>query len=129
MAREKRALPARRGSLSAPRTRPPFAYPLLPLPARPRRARRRLCPDLVRLVPRGQARKSAASAARNIGEAAGRPSSADRTRIFGIARGEVVEVMACVEVANALGQCSEADVNAVCDLAGRVSAMLARLMQ
>ena len=93
--------------------------------------------ELVRLVrntqigdadSRGQARKSAASAARNIGEAAGRPSSADRSRIFGIARGEAVEVMACVEVANALGQCTDADMNTVCELAGRVSAMLSRLI-
>ncbi len=94
--------------------------------------------ELVRLVrsvqigdadSRGQARKAAASAARNIGEAAGRPSGADKSRIFGIARGEVVEVAASIEVAYALGQCSEADMQAVCTMAGRVSAMLSRLIK
>ena len=40
---------------------------------------------------RAQARKSAKSAARNIAEAAGRWSRADKARVFAIARGEVCE--------------------------------------
>ena len=47
---------------------------------------------------REQARKSAKSAARNIAEAAGRWSRADKARVYAIARGEVCEACAAVEL-------------------------------
>jgi len=97
----------------------------------------RLALDLVRLVAsirigdakcREEARKSAASAARNIAEGAGRWSAADKSRVYAIARGECVECIASVEIAGALGQCAIEDVARVTELGGRVSAMLSRLV-
>src|SRR6187551_1138753 len=48
---------------------------------------------------RDQALRAAGSVCLNTAEAAGRSSVADRKRVFGIARGEVVETVAAVEVA------------------------------
>jgi four helix bundle protein len=48
---------------------------------------------------RDQALRAASSACLNTAEAAGRSAAADRKRAFGIARGEVVEAVAAVEVA------------------------------
>ncbi|HEY2517886.1 MAG TPA: four helix bundle protein [Polyangiaceae bacterium] len=77
---------------------------------------------------REQARKSAKSAARNIAEAAGRWSRADKGRIYGIARGEVCEACAAVEIAAAIGCASEEDVRKVNALGKRLSDILGRLM-
>lgn len=78
---------------------------------------------------RSQAREASASCARNIAEASGRPSAADRSRVFGIARGECIEAIASVEIAEAAGQCAPSDVARVLALGGRVSAMLSRLIK
>jgi four helix bundle protein len=78
---------------------------------------------------REQARKSAASAARNIAEAAGRWSRADKSRVYAIARGEVCEACAAVEIAEALGACSAEDAASVQALGKRVSDMLSRLVR
>jgi four helix bundle protein len=81
-----------------------------------------LCLDLVRLIARTrisesqlrqQARKSAASAALNAAEGAARQSLGDKRRSYGIAHGEACEACAAVEIAGALGACSERDVQAV----------------
>ena len=96
----------------------------------------RLALELVKLVAsveigdanlRAQARKSAASAALNAAEGAARNSRADRARVFGIARAEVCEVAAAVEIAGALGCCAEGDVGAVLAIAKRASDVLSRL--
>ncbi len=57
-------------------------------------------------VLREQALKSAKSASLNIAEAAGRTSAADKARVFGIARGEVVEACPAVELGGVLGATS-----------------------
>ena len=77
---------------------------------------------------RAQARKSAKSAARNIAEAAGRWSRADKARVFAIARGEVCEACAAVEIAAAIGCAGAEDVKAVHVLGKRLSDMLGRLV-
>ena len=48
---------------------------------------------------RDQAMRAAKSICLNTAEAVGRVSPADKARVFGIARGEVVEVAAALEVA------------------------------
>jgi len=48
---------------------------------------------------RDQALRAAKSTCLNIAEAAGRRSPADKARVFGIARGELLEVAAALEIA------------------------------
>ncbi len=78
---------------------------------------------------REQARGAAASCARNCAEGAGRHSAADKSRVFAIARGECVESIASVEIAEALGECSARDLARVHELGGRLSAVLSRLVK
>jgi len=80
-------------------------------------------------VLREQALKSAKSACLNIAEAAGRVSAADKARVFAIARGEVVEACAAVELAGVLGATSEATVEACVALSCRLVALLSGLMR
>ncbi len=77
---------------------------------------------------RGQARKSAKSAARNVAEAAGRWSRADKARVYAIARGEVCEACAAIEIAAAIGCASAEDVAAVNAVGKRLSDILGRLI-
>ncbi len=76
---------------------------------------------------RSQARAAAMSCARNIAEAAGRRSGADKRRVFSIARGEVGECVGAVETAQAIGACGQGETQAVVTLGSRISAMLWRL--
>jgi four helix bundle protein len=76
---------------------------------------------------REQALKSAKSACLNIAEAAGRVSRADRARVFGIARGEVVEVCAAVEIAEVLGAASPETVRGCLAVGSRLVALLTGL--
>ena len=78
---------------------------------------------------REQAMKSAKSACLNIAEAAGRVSRADRARVFGIARGEVVEVCAAVEIAGVLGDTSPETVRRCLAVGSRLVALLTGLMR
>lgn len=78
---------------------------------------------------RQQARKSAASAALNTAEGAARQSRADKSRSYAIALAEACEACAAVEIAAALGACSEADEQAVTALAVRLKNMLSRLVR
>ena len=96
----------------------------------------RVAVELVRVVARvsigdaglrAQARKSAASAALNCAEGAARNSVADKRRVFAIARAEACECVAAIEIAAALGCCSDDDVAAVLALGARVDLMLRRL--
>ncbi len=77
---------------------------------------------------RQQARKSAKSAARNVAEAAGRWSRADKARVYAIARGEVCEACAAVEIAEAVGCAGAEDVAKVNALGKRLCDMLGRLV-
>ena len=61
---------------------------------------------------RDQALRAAKSVCLNVAEAVGRTSPADRARVFGIARGEVLEVAAALEIASAAGDV-DADVGAL----------------
>ena len=78
---------------------------------------------------REQALKSAKSACLNIAEAAGRVSAADKARVFAIARGEVVEACAAVELAGVLGATSASSVEACVALSCRLVALLSGLMR
>jgi four helix bundle protein len=77
---------------------------------------------------RAQARKSAKSAARNLAEGAGRWSRADKARVYAIARGEVCEACAAVEIAEAIGCASVEDVGQVNMLGKRLCDMIGRLI-
>jgi four helix bundle protein len=81
------------------------------------------------VVLRDQALRSAKSACLNIAEAAGRVSQADRARVFGIARGEVVETCAAVELAGLLGGVPEATVERCIAVCSRLVALLTGLMR
>jgi four helix bundle protein len=52
---------------------------------------------------RDQALRAAKSVCLNIAEAAGRRSPADKARVYGIARGELLEVAAALEIATIAG--------------------------
>jgi four helix bundle protein len=78
---------------------------------------------------RDQALKSAKSACLNIAEGAGRGSRADRARVFAIARGEVVEACAAVEIAGVLGATSSSAVRACVTLGSRLVALLTGLIR
>jgi four helix bundle protein len=80
-------------------------------------------------VLREQALRSAKSVCLNVAEAAGRVSPADKSRVFGIARGEVVEVCAAVELAGLLGATSEETVGRCVALCSRLAALLTGLMR
>ena len=56
-------------------------------------------------VDRDQAKRSSKSVARNIIEAAGRRSPADKARVYAIARGEACETIATLEIAMRAGDC------------------------
>lgn len=73
---------------------------------------------------REQALRAAKSACLNIAEAAGRGSRADKSRVYAIARGEVVEAVAAVEIAGTLGSTSSASVDACVALATRLVTLL-----
>src|ERR1700742_1193931 len=94
----------------------------------------RLSLSLIHRIPirdadqREQARKSAKSAARNLAEGAGRASRADKARVYAIARGEVCEACAAVEIAAAIGCASEADLRAVLSFGKRLSDIVGRLV-
>jgi four helix bundle protein len=78
---------------------------------------------------REQALRSAKSVCLNIAEGAGRVSRADQARVFGIARGEVVETCAALELAGLLGGTSEETVRRCVALCSRLAALLTGLMK
>ncbi|HMR06051.1 MAG TPA: four helix bundle protein [Polyangiaceae bacterium] len=76
---------------------------------------------------RDQAISAAKSACRNIAEAAGRVSRADKTRVFGIARGEAVEAIATAEIAIEAGDGAPEALANVLDRGNALYAMLSGL--
>ncbi len=76
---------------------------------------------------RDQALRSAKSACRNIAEASGRVSRADKARVFGIARGEAVEAIATTEIAVAAGDGVAEALPLVLDRGNALYAMLSGL--
>ena len=78
---------------------------------------------------RKHARQSAGSSARNIAEGSGRTSRADKRRCYGIARGELCEAVAAVEIDHALGGCSAEQLRAIHLAGSRLNAMLTPLVR
>jgi hypothetical protein len=56
-------------------------------------------------------------------------SRADKSRVFGIARGEAVEVCAAVELAGVLGAASDGTVRRCLEVGSRLVALLTGLMR
>lgn len=78
---------------------------------------------------RAQARKSATSAGLNAAEGAARQSLAEKSRAYGIALCECCEACAAVEIAGALGACSEEQVRQVLELSVHLKNVLSRLVR
>ena len=78
---------------------------------------------------RDQALRAGTSACLNIAEAAGRVSAADKSRVYGIARGEASEACAAVDVAAAAGWCSEEAARTVEALGNKLFALLTGLFR
>ena len=76
---------------------------------------------------RNQATRAAKSVALNIAEAAGRASAKDKARVFTIARGELVEAIAALEIAVLIGAASQASLRTALPLADRLVALLTGL--
>jgi len=76
---------------------------------------------------RDQALRAAKSTCLNIAEAAGRRSPADKARVFGIARGELLEVAAAVEIAALAFDTPSATHEAVAVIADRLYGLLTGL--
>ena len=62
-------------------------------------------------------------------EGAARQTVADKSRVFAIAFAEGCEACAAIEIAGALGACSQRDVRAVLELGARVKNVLSRLVR
>ena len=90
---------------------------------------------LVATMPRGHAgladqlSRASVSVVMNIAEGANRSGTGEKRQKFSIARGEVGEVAAGIELASALGLVPGAETAAALELASRVAAMLTRLIQ
>lgn len=86
-------------------------------------------------IPRGhrqladQLLRAATSIVLNIGEGANRYSAGEKRASFSRARGECGEVAVAIEVACALGWLPDVEATKLLALAGRVGAMLTRLIQ
>src|SRR5438477_11748199 len=78
---------------------------------------------------RDQAMRAAQSACLNIAEANGRVATADRRRVFAIARGEATEAAAAVQIAAISGQCSARAAEHARRMGGRVAALLSGLIR
>ena len=76
-----------------------------------------------------QLRRSSTAAVLLIGEGAGRRTAGNKRARFSEARGECSETAAAAELAAVLGVVPEAEAREVVHLAGRVAAMLTRLIQ
>jgi len=78
---------------------------------------------------RDEALRAAKGACLNIAEGAARVTRPDKARAFTIARGEVVEACAAIEIAALLGDARGEDARRVALLADRIVAMLTRLIR
>ncbi len=78
---------------------------------------------------RDQALRAAKSACLNIAEAAGRTGTQDRARVFAIARGEVCEAAAAIEIASLASDCDVSVSDAVVKLADRLVGLLTGLIR
>ena len=93
----------------------------------------RLAMHITGALPRGeselrsQLKRAAMSIPLNIAEGSGKPSSADRARYHGIARGSAMECGALLDVCTIAGHVSATDARQGKDLVVRIVAMLSRM--
>jgi four helix bundle protein len=78
---------------------------------------------------RDEAVRAAKSVCLNCAEGAGRVTRADKGRAYAIARGELVEAVAAVEIAVASGDARREALPSVLELGNRLNAMLTRLVR
>ena len=78
---------------------------------------------------RDEALRAAKGACLNVAEGAARVTRADKARAYTIARGEIVEACAALEIAALLGDARDSDAQRVAVLADRIVAMLTRLIR
>jgi four helix bundle protein len=78
---------------------------------------------------RDQLLRAAKSVCLNIAEGVGRFSSADKKRVYAIARGECCEAAAAIDIARAAGECDPEQGSAARETAGRVYALLTGLIR
>ena len=78
---------------------------------------------------RDQATRAAKSACLNIAEGAGRTSKADKARVYAIARAEVSEAAAAIEIGALSGDASAEDAERVMRFANRAVALLTGLIR
>ncbi len=78
---------------------------------------------------REEALRAAKSVCLNCAEGAGRVTRADKGLAFAVARGELVEAVAAVEIAVASGDAQREALPRVLELAGLLNAMLTRLLR
>jgi four helix bundle protein len=76
---------------------------------------------------RNQAMRAAKSVCLNTAEGAGRKSRADKSRVFGIARGKAVEASAAIEIAGYAGDTTDQAAQACVALGARLVALLSGL--
>jgi four helix bundle protein len=77
---------------------------------------------------RGQALRAAKSVCLNIAEGAGRVTRADKARAYTVARGELVEAIAAVEIAHESGDALGEAVSRVLALGAELYAVLTKLV-
>src|SRR5437879_5602133 len=78
---------------------------------------------------RDQLLRAAKSVCLNIAEGVGRFSTADKKRVYAIARGECCESAAAIDIARSAGECDPEQGRAARETAGRVYALLTGLIR
>ena len=92
-----------------------------------------LSAGIVQALPKGNAalgdqlRRAAVSIPLNIAESAGKPTTADRKRFSGIARGSAMECGAILDACRVLGLCDESCVEKGKQLLVRIVSMLSKM--
>ena len=78
---------------------------------------------------RNQALRAAKSVCLNLAEGAGRVTRADKARAYTVARGELVEAIAAVEIAHESGDARREAVSRVLLIGGKLYAVLSKLVR
>jgi four helix bundle protein len=78
---------------------------------------------------RNQALRAAKSVCLNLAEGAGRVTRADKARAYTVARGELVEAIAAVEIAHESGDARREALSRVVLIGGNLYAVLSKLVR